>query len=168
VLNSNDIDERAKRKLLVFTMHHEGAFIDFITRCLRISEETHTTYLKDYRDGGLAGVLGNRYYKPSSSLEPFLQCLECSFRVAPVASAAEAAERITKLTGVTLSASQYRRVMKGMGMSLKKCGQIPAKADPQMQLQFYTAELQPRLEEASRGERRVYDARFSKKIAPPH
>lgn len=154
--DSDDIDERARRKLLVVTMHHEGASIGFITRCLGISEGTHTAYLKEYRDGGLAGVLENRYYKPSSSLAPFLPCLECSFRVAPVASAAEAAARITRLTGVTLSESQCRRVMKGMGMALRKCGSIPAKADPQMQLDFYTAELLPRLREASRRERKVF------------
>ena len=154
-LDSPDIGDRAKRKLLVITMHHGGAGAGFITRCMRISAGTHTAYLKEYRDGGLAGVLEDRYYKPSSSIAPFLQCLECSFRVAPPACAA-AASRITAMTGVVLTESQCRRVMKGMGMALRKCGQVPAKADPQLQLEFYACELLPRLEQASRGGRKVY------------
>ena len=101
-------------------------------------------------------VLENRYYIPSSCLERFLPCLECSFKVAPVANAKEAAARILAMTGIELSESQCRRIMKKMGMSLKKCAGIPAKADPQLQFDFYTNTLKPRLEDASRGERKVY------------
>jgi len=101
-------------------------------------------------------VLEVRFYKPSSSLEPFLPCLECSFKVAPVANAKEAVVRIEALTSIKLSESQCRRTMKKMGMSLKKCGSMPPKADPQLQFEFYETELKPRLQQASRGERKVY------------
>lgn len=137
-------------------MHHEGAEHGFISRCLRISPGSLTSYLKEYQSGGLSRVLENRYYKPSSSLEPFLPCLECSFRAFPAATSKEAAARITAMTGVVLSESQCRRIMKKMGMSLKKCAGIPAKADPQLQFEFYTTEMNPRLQQAARGERKVY------------
>jgi transposase len=55
------------------------------------------------------------------------------------------------MTGVTLSESQVRRVMKKMGMSLKKCANMPTKADPQLRLEFYTTELKPRLQQAIQG-----------------
>jgi transposase len=151
-----EVSERAKIKLLAVTMHDEGIPHRAIGRILHITSPTLVSYLKTYRDGGLQALLEERSYKPSSSLEAFWQCLVCSFKAAPVSSAKEAVKRITSLTGITLSESQARRTMKKMGMSLKKAASIPAKADPQLQLDFYTTELKPRLQEASRGERKVY------------
>lgn len=150
------VSERAKKKLLVITMHQQGAQHRFIASCLRISAPTLIAYLKEYRDGGLPAVLEDRYYRPSSALDPFWQCLICSFTVAPVANAKAAMVRIEAMTGVRLSESQCRRVMKKMGMSLKKSGQIPGKADGQLQFEFYQTKLQPLLEEARLGKRRVF------------
>jgi Winged helix-turn helix len=101
-------------------------------------------------------VLEDRYYRPSSALDPFWQCLICSFKAAPVANAKAAVVRIETLTGIRLSESQCRRVMKKMGMSLKKSAPIPGKADGQLQFEFYQTQLQPRLEEARAGQRRVF------------
>lgn len=157
-LDSPDIPERAKTKLLAVSMHHEHAGRELICKVLRISSNTLTNHLRAYRDGGIAGVSEQRYYQPSSSLEPFWDCLRCSFTVLPPADAGEARARIEKMTGVRLSQSQVRRSMKKMGMSLRKCAPVPGKADPQLQLEFYKEELQPRLQEASRGERKVFFA----------
>jgi transposase len=155
-LDSPESSDRSKRKLLAITMHHEGASHGFIARCLRISAGTLTSYLKKYRDGGLGSVLECRYYRPSSALEPFMACLKCSFLAKPAAGAKEAVARIEKLTGIRLSESQVRRVMAKMGMSRKKCMNLPAKADPQLQFEFYTQELKPRLQQAANGERKVF------------
>ena len=151
-----EVPDRAKKKLLAITMHHKGVAHGVIGGVLRISRATLASYLKAYRDGGLPHLLENRFYRPSSSLEPFWQCLVCSFKATPVASAKEAVSRITKMTGVTLSESQARRTMKKMGMSLRKCAPIPGKADAQLQLEFFNTELQPRLDEASSGKRKVF------------
>lgn len=150
-LDSPEVCERAKKKLLVITMQHEGATHGFIARCLLISAGTLTSYLKEYRDGGLPAVVEKRYYKQCSSLAPFLSCIKCSFKAFPVANAKEAVARIAAMAGVTLSESQVRRVMKKMGMSLKKCANMPTKADPQLRLEFYTTELKPRLQQAIQG-----------------
>jgi len=115
-----------------------------------------TYYIKLYRDGGIGELIENRYYCPSSSLEPFMQCIECCFRIIPVQNAKDAVMRIEKRTGLRLSESQVRRIMKKMGMSLRKCSSIPSKADPQLQFDFYREEMKPRLEEASRGQRKVF------------
>ena len=85
-----------------------------------------------------------------------MQCIECSFKITPVQNAKDAVALIETMTGLKLSESQALRIMKKMGMSLKKCSSIPAKADPQLQFDFYCEEMKPRLEEASRGERKVF------------
>ncbi|MDB6139046.1 MAG: Mobile element protein [Verrucomicrobiaceae bacterium] len=124
-LDDPGIEHRHKQKLLVIRMHHEKAGHGFIGRCLNLSQPTLRTYLLESQQGGLARVLEDRCYKPTSSLAPFWECLRCSFAAAPVPHAKAAVARIEKLTGVRLSESQCRRVMKQMGMSLKKRGPHP-------------------------------------------
>jgi transposase len=73
-----------------------------------------------------------------------------------VATAKEAAAGIKQLTSVELSECQARRIMKRLGLRHRKVAGVPAKADPQLQLDFLAQELLPRLEEARKGERRVF------------
>jgi len=148
--------EKNKTKLLVLRMHHGGAKSGFIAKVLNLHANTITNHLKEYANGGLSGTLEDRYYRPSSSLKPFLQCLKCSFRAAPVADAKQAVFRIEALTAIRLSESQARRFMKSLGMKIRKACSIPGKADPQLQFVFYTTTLLPKLEEAGRGERKVF------------
>ena len=91
--------EKNKIKLLVIRMHHEGAKHGFIAKVLNLHSNTVTNHLKEYSKGGLAGTLEDRYYRPTSSLKPFLACLKCSFLAAPVADAKQAVARIESLTG---------------------------------------------------------------------
>ena len=90
----------------------------------------------------------DRFYRPSSSLAPFIPCLRCDFLIRPVADAKEAVQRIEARTKIRLSESQARRWMKGQGMALRKACPIPGKVDPQLQLVFYTEKLLPKLEQA--------------------
>jgi transposase len=155
-LDDPSISERHKQKLLALRMHHEGAAHGFIIKCLRLSPTTLVAYLKEYLKGGLPEVLADRYYRPASALLPFWQCLKCSFGVAPVANAKEGVARIEALSGVRLSERQCRRVFKQMGLTLKKAAPLPAKVDPQLQLEFFECELQPRLAQAAAGRRKVF------------
>ncbi len=74
-LDNPEVGDRHKKKLLVITMHQQGAQHGFIADCLRISPTTLIGYLREYQEGGLPAVLEDRYYRPSSALEPFWQCL---------------------------------------------------------------------------------------------
>lgn len=148
--------EKNKIKLLAIRMHAEGAKSGFIAKCLNLHSNTVTNYLKTYLKGNLPAILEVKYYKPSSALDPFMACLECSFKASPVADARQAAQRVRSLTGVRLSESQIRRFMKKIGLKLRKACPIPGKADPQLQFDFYRNEMLPRLEEAGKGERQVY------------
>jgi hypothetical protein len=60
-----------------------------------------------------------------------------------------------KLLVIRLSESQSRRFMKSLGLKLRKTAPVPGKCDHQLQFDFYTRELLPRLEEARLGERKV-------------
>lgn len=123
---------------------------------LRRLQPTLISYLREYEEGDWPGVLEDRYYRPSSALEPFWQCLVCSFKAAPVANAKSAVVRIETLTGIRLSESQCRRAMKKMSMSLKKTAPLPGKADGQLQFAFHPRERKPRLQEASEGKCKVF------------
>ena len=75
-------------------MNHEGAQSRFIAKVLSLHANTVTNHLKEYSKAGLRGTLENKYYRPSRSLEPFLECLKCSFRAAPPTDAKQAVARI--------------------------------------------------------------------------
>jgi transposase len=155
-MDDPSIADRYRTKLLVIRMHHQGASNKFIAQVLNLGVNTPVSYLKEYRSGGLAAVIEDRYYRPTSSLDPFWGCLRCSFEAAPVANAKDAMARIKSLTGVRLSECQVRRVMKKLGMKLRKAAPIPGKADPQIQFDFYQVEMLPRLAEAAAGKRKVF------------
>lgn len=155
-LDDPETDSRIRRKLIAIRMHGLGVPHSKIAGTLSISDDTVTNYVKLYRDDGLAGLLENRHYKPSSSVEPFLQEIERSFAESPVATASEGAERIESISGIRLSDSQARRVMIRLGMKFRKCAGVPGKADAQLQFEFLHDELLPRLEEARNGLRRVF------------
>ena len=155
-LDDPSIDERAKRKLMVIRMHQLNVPHSSIAKTLNISNDTVTNHLKLYRDQGLPGLLENRYYQPSSQVEPYLDSIRSSLDNEPVASAKEGAARIKDVCGVELSEEQARRIMKRLGFSYRKTAAVPGKADAQLQFDFLNDELVPRLEEARKGKRRVF------------
>ena len=150
------VPDKIKRKLLALRMHHLRVNNVVIAKTLNISADSVTNYIKQYRDGGITEVLEDKAYRPSSSLAPFLDCLKCSFTIVPPSSAKEAMARIKKLTGIELGEEQSRQTLRKLGLTYRRSAQIPGKADPQLQFDFFNNELEPRLEEASRGERKVF------------
>ena len=155
-LDSPDVMEKCKVKLLVLRMHREGVAHGVIARAVSRHPNTITAYLREYSEGGLPASLEDRAYKPSSALEPFLPCLRGAFTVVPPSTAKESVARIATHTGITLSEEQARRLMKRLGMRYRKSGSIPGKADPQLQFEFLRNELEPRLIEAAQGKRKVF------------
>ena len=167
-LDDPSIDERTKRKLLAIRMHVLNVPHAAIARTLNITDDTVTNYLKLYESKGLDGLLENRFFQPTSKVAPFFEAIKKSLADEPVASAKEGAARIKKLTNVELSETQARRIMKQLGLEYRKTAAIPGGADPQMQLDFLTHELLPRLEEAHKGERRVFFGFFRKVVGDFH
>lgn len=155
-IDDPELKERHGKRLLALKMHALGVPNSKIAHCLRVSDDTITNYIKLYRDKSIGGLIENRYYKPVSSIEPFLEEITNAFVSEPVGSTSEAAARIESLTGIRLSDSQAGRIMKRLGMKYQKSAAVPGKADPQLQFEFLNEELLPRLEEAKKGERRVF------------
>ena len=155
-LDDPNLSDRFQKRLLTIRMHDSGVPHHKIADILNISADTVTNYLKLYRDEGIQGLVEDRYYKPVSSIEPFLDSITQSFTETPVASCAEGGARIKEITGIKLSDSQVGRIMKRLGMKYQKSAVIPGKCDPQLQFNFLNDELMPRLEEAKKGWRRVF------------
>lgn len=155
-LDDPSIDERAKRKLLAVRMHVLNVPHAAIAQTLNITDDTVTNYLKLYHSQGLEGLLENRFFQPTSKVAPFFDMVKKSLAEEPVASAKEGAARIKKLTDIEISETQARRIMKQLGLEYRKTAAVPGGADPQLQLDFLTQELLPRLEEAHQGKRRVF------------
>jgi hypothetical protein len=82
------------------------------------------------------------------------------FREHPPLNAAEAQATLEKLTGIKRCPTQIRAVMKRVGMKVRKVGFVPGKASDkdkhQEQDEFVKTQLQPRLDEAAKGERTVF------------
>jgi transposase len=155
-LDDPSVEERTKRKLLAVRMHVLNVPHSAIAQILDITDDTVTNYLKRYDAEGLAGLLEDRFFQPTSKVAPFFDAITKSLAENPVASAKEGAARIEKLTGIRLSETQARRIMKQLGLEYRKTAAVPGGGDPQLQLDFLTHELLPRLEEAQTGKRRVF------------
>ncbi len=155
-LQEEGIKSKFRRKLMALKMRASGVPPKMIASSLGVTERTVFNYISEYRSGGLAATMEDKAYSPDSSIEPYWELLDSDFRREPVGCAKQARVRILKLTGITLSPSQTRRVMTKLGMRYRKAGQIPGKADGQLQLEFLDKELRPKLDEAKAGKRKVF------------
>lgn len=135
-LDDPELSGRFGRRLLAVRMHGLGISHAMIAAALRVSDDTVTNYIKLYRDEGLSGLVENRYHRPASSVEPFLEVIKASLAETPVASAAEGAARIAELTSIKLSDSQASRIIRRLGMKYRKSAAFPGGGDPQMQLEL--------------------------------
>lgn len=126
-----------------------------ICRLANISESTLVRYLKWYREGGLEKLTELRFRKPESQLDKYTIEIKLYFQDHPPATAKEAMDAIEKLTGLKRSEATIGNFLRAIGMSPRKVGMIPAKADPEKQKAFKNNKLEPILEEAKQGKRVV-------------
>jgi len=155
-LDDPELRERFQRRLLTIRMHDLGVPQATIAATLNLSPDTVTNYLKRYLEGSIQSLLEDRYYRPVSSVEPFLQQIIEDFTKQPVATCSEAASRIEKITAIKLSDAQTGRLMRRLGMKYQKSAAQPGGGDPQLQFDFWQRQLLPRLEAAQQGKRRVF------------
>src|SRR5262249_38059924 len=90
-----------------------------------------------------------------SDLDEHRETLEEHFRNNPPRSTGQAAAEIERITGVRRGLTQVRKLLKGLGLSYRKRGMIPAKADAGEQAEFLEEKLWPRLRQAQRLRRAV-------------
>lgn len=155
-LDDHATPEKIRRKLLCLRMRAAGVPLDQIATSMRRDVRTISNYIAEFRSGGLAAVMEDRAYRPSSDVEPYWDQLKEHFQRNPVATVKQGARQIQRLTGIQFSTSQARRVMTALGLGYRKVGQVPGKGDVDKQLEFLDQQLKPRLEEAARGTRKVF------------
>ena len=127
-----------------------------ICRLADISEPTLCHYFEDYKEGGLEKLKVLNFYHPESALMEHEQTIKAYFEQYPPATIKQAMAKIEELTGLKRSETQVGKFLKIIGMKCRKVGMLPAKADPEKQEQFKQEKLEPVLEEAKVGQRKVY------------
>jgi len=147
---------RVQRKMEALYLKSQGYAHGEIARLLRITEPTLLSYFRDYQTGGVTKLKELSFYQPQSELKQHQETLEAYFRKNPPKTLAQAAVKIEELTGIVRSREQVRVFLKSIGMSCRRVGVLPAKADPDKQEEFLKNELEPRLEEAKAGKRAVF------------
>lgn len=147
---------RVQLKMEVLYLKSQGLTPEDICRLCHVSKPTFYRYLHEYGEGGIEKLKAVPFHRRQSQLADYRARIEADFRQRPPASGAEAAARITELTGLERGPTQVRQFLKSLGMKPRKVGQIPAKADVEAQETFKTEQLEPRLAEAKAGKRVVF------------
>ncbi len=107
-------------------------------------------WINIYKANGFESLLTNNYGNKNSELENHADSILKSFQLQPPMTAAQAAERIREMTGISRSEQQVRSFMKRHELKFIKCGHIPAKADNGQQHQWVETELKPVIEAAQK------------------
>ncbi len=127
---------RVRQKCEVLWLKSQGIAHKKICILTRISSTTLTSYLKEYKSGGISALKSLRFYQPHSDLEKHRDLIVSYFQEHPPASTKEAKAKIYELTGISRSLTRTRHFLHRCGLSPRKIGMIPAKADVEKQREF--------------------------------
>ena len=155
ILYDTHSSKNSKRLALAFILLKENTDIKTISRVVGVSERQIRNYQKIQIEQGNAAFTNNIRYRPVSTLETHKQLIRENLTKNPVATAAEASERIQSITGIKRSPTQIRHFMHQLGLKPLKVAAIPAKADPIAQANFLEKKLEPKIEEAREGKRKL-------------
>jgi len=109
-------------------------------------------WIRAYLQGGLQALYQFNYGTNESEMDKYSQGILSSFKEKPPLNVNEALIRIEKLTGIKRSPTQVRSFMKRHGLRYIKTGHIPAKADPEIQKQWFETTLEPAIQQARKKE----------------
>jgi transposase len=156
-------DPRVQRKMEVLWLKSHGLPHDAIATYAEVSRRTVQRYLDEYLEGGLRRLRRCPGNHPRSALVEHEASLEEYFRKHPPRSTKQARAIIEQHTGVRRGLSQVRRFLKDhLGLRWRKVGAIPVppketvEEHAREQANFLEQKLEPRLEQARRGQRQVY------------
>lgn len=147
---------QVRRKMETLWLKSEGLPQAEICRLASISPPTLSEYLKAYQQGGLKQLKQLNFYQPKSELVAYTDLLKSHFEQHPPATIKEAQAQIEALTGIKRSGTQIQAYLKSIGMKCRKVGLLPAKADPAKQAEFNQEKLDPALQQAQSGQRKLF------------
>lgn len=152
-------DPRVQRKLEVVWLKSQGLVHQEIARLAGVSARTVQRHLNEYTEGGIDRLTQNNYAGSPSELNQHAQTLKEYFEKHPPSTIKEAQHQIEQLTGIRRSETQVCEFLKRLGLRRRKLGGVPGKVDEEKQKEqreFLEDKLEPALEEAEQGERRVF------------
>lgn len=152
-------EPRVQRKYEVLWLKKSGLSHVEIAQLADVAPRTVQRILNEFLEGGLDRVQENHYHGQPSKLNAHTESLKASFEKQPPATVAEAKHRIEELTGILRSESQVRAFLKRLGLRRLKLGGVPGKIDEakqQEQQEFLENRLDPALDAAERGERKIF------------
>ena len=147
---------RVQRTMEALSLQSPGRAPEDIGRLCAMAKTTFSRSLHAYRAGDIEKLHEVSLPRRQRALADYRTSIEADVRQHPPARVAEAAARMTQLTGLARGPTQVRQFFKSLGMPPRKVGQIPAKADVTAQEAFKTGHLEPRLAEAKAGQRLVF------------
>lgn len=147
---------RVQQRMDVLWLKSNGLQHNLIAQLAGVCKNTVTEYLRIYKEGAIEKLKELNFYKPQSELVQYSSSIEKYFREHPPASIKEAASKIEELTSKKRSETQVRRFLESIGIKRRKVGTIPAKADLEEQKKFKKEKLEPCLEEAKSGKRKMF------------
>jgi transposase len=156
-------DPRVQRKMEVLWLKNHGLTHDAIATYADVSRRTVQRYIDEYLEGGLPRLRRCPGNHPQSALVEHEASLEEYFQKHPPRSTKQARALIEQHTGVRRGLSQVRHFLKDrLGLRWRQVGAIPVppkktvEEHAREQATFLEEKLEPRLEQARRGQRQVY------------
>lgn len=119
-------DPVVRRKMLVLWAVHLGHTRQQSADLAGVGIATAKRYLIAYRDGGLDGLRRREpHRRPVSELADHADAISRSLTAQPVRTAAEAADRIHRLTGLHRGLTQTRTLLAGLGFTWQRTRAVP-------------------------------------------
>jgi transposase len=156
-------DPRVQRRIEVLWLKSRGLAHDRIADYADVSRRTVQRHLDLYREGGLERLCRRREHRPRAALVEHEVSLEEHFERHPAHSIKQARAVIERRTGIRRGLTQVRHFLRDrLGLRWRRTGAIPV--PPKKTIQEHAGEqtafvkdkLEPRLEQARRGQRQVY------------
>lgn len=145
-----------RTRALILLLKHQDVPHHKIAKITNLSQNTVRAAMQAYKNGGVELLISINFRKPTSKLVPFDDRIGKHFNKNPPTSINHARDEIKKLTGVDLKNTQIRMYLKKLGLSYRKVNCVPAKVNVDAQKNFHDEQLQPKLEEAKKGERVLF------------
>ena len=127
---------RVQQRLEALYLKSQGIAHGKICQILNISARSFVNWLYIYKSEGIKGLKKLNWKGSQGSLSSHKQTLEDYFRENPPSSVREACQKIKELTGIERRETSVRCFLKSIGMSFRKTGLVPGKADPVKQEEF--------------------------------
>jgi transposase len=125
-----------QKRMTALYLKHIGLTHKQVAEGAQCSMASVTNWITQYRRDGLEGLRSLPGRLPYSKLTANKGTLENYFKHYPVATVQEAQEKIAEITGVRRGKTQIRCFLRSIGLSYRKTGSAPGKADPDKQEEF--------------------------------